>query len=142
MTKHMLYTALMALFVAASAAVPLQAQTQKEDVRVAQSEQGFYRYGAPVKVYVTNNNWLDLRIYVVETTLGRRRWPLGNVTGLSTTRFEIPEFLGADLGSLILVAEAIGSRERRFTPFLQTWPGALVDWNIQNRLSLSYATVF
>ena len=91
---------------------------------------------------MTNNNWLDMRIYVVETTLGRRRWPLGYVTSLSTARFEIPDHLGADLGSLILVAEAIGSRERRFTPFLQTWPGALVDWNIQNRLSLSYATVF
>ena len=141
MTKHTLYTALIALFVAASAAVPLQAQTQKEDVRVAQSEQGFYRYGAPVKVYVTNNNWLDLRIYVVETTSERRRWPLGRVIGKSTAGFEIPDHLGADLGNLVLVAESIGSRPQLRTERLQTWPGALVDWSIGAHLGLSFVTI-
>ena len=91
---------------------------------------------------VTNNNWLDMRIYVAETTILQRRWPLGNVTGLSTASFEIPEHLGAELGNLILVAEAIGSRERRFTHRLQTWPGARVDWTLGATLRFSYASVF
>ena len=142
MTKRTLYTALLALFVGGSAGVPLQAQTQKEGTPVGQNQQAPDRVGESVTVRVSNNSWSDMRIYVVETTLGRRRWPLGNGTSLSTTRFEIPDHLGAELGRLILVAEAIGSRERRFTPLLLTWPGALVDWNIHGRLSLSFATVF
>ena len=142
MTKRTLYTALLALLVGSSAAVPIQAQTLAERVPVAQNERVPDRAGEPVTVRVTNNNWLDMRIYVAETTILQRRWPLGDVTGLSTARFEIPEHLGAELGNLILVAEAIGSRERRFTHRLQTWPGARVAWTLEARLSLSYATVF
>ena len=141
MTKRTLYTALLALFVGGSAAVPLQAQTPEERVPVPQSERAPDRADEPVTVRVTNNNWLDMRIYVVETTAQRRRWPLGNVTGLSTARLEIPPHLGAELGHLVLVAEAIGSRGRQLTPHLQTWPGALVDWTIGATLSFSFATV-
>ncbi len=141
MIRHPLYAAFLALFAAGSTAVPLHAQTQKEDVHVAQSEQGFYRHGAPVKVYVTNNNWLDLRIYVVETTTAGARWPLGRVTGKSTAGFEIPDHLGADLGNLVLVAESIGSRPQQRTERLQTWPGALVDWSIGAHLGLSFVTI-
>ncbi len=142
MTKRTLYTALVALFLGGSAAVPLQAQTLEERVPVAHNERAPDRAGEPVTVRVTNNNGLDMRIYVVETTTQRRRWPLGNVTGLSTARFELPDHLGAEQGTLVLVAEAIGSRERRFTHRLQTWPGARVTWTIEARLSLSFATVF
>ena len=142
MTKSTLYTALLALFAGGLAEVPAQAQTQKEGIPPGQNERARDRVGESVTVRVTNNNWLDMRIYVVETATGRRRWPLGNVTSLSTARFEIPDHLGAELGSLLLVAEAIGSRERRFTDRLQTWPGALVDWSLEGRLSLSFARVF
>ena len=142
MTRRTLYTALLALFVGGSAAVPLQAETPEERVPVAQNERAPDQAGEPVTVRVTNNNWLDMRIYVVETTTLRRRWPLGNVTGKSTARFEIPNHLGAELGDLVLVAEAIGSRERRLTPRLQTWPGALVNWTLGAALRHSYATVF
>ena len=142
MTRHTLYTALVALFVGGSAALPLQAQTQREDAPVTQMEQAADRVAEPVTVQVTNNNWLDMRIYVVETLTQRRRWPLGNVTGLTTTSFEIPDHLRAELGTLVLVAEAIGSRQRLFTDRLHTWPGALVDWKIGATLNLSYASVF
>ena len=142
MTKRTLYTAILALFVGGWAGVPLQAQTQKEGIPVGQNGTAPDRVGEPVTVRVTNNNWLDMRIYVVETSILQRRWPLGDVTGLSTARFEIPEHLGAELGHLVLVAEAIGSRGRQLTPHLQTWPGARVAWTLQNRLSLSFATVF
>ena len=94
MTKRMLYTALLALFLRGSASVPLQAQTQEEGVPVAQNERAPDRVGQPVTVRVTNNNWLDMRIYVVETTTQGRRWRLGNVTGLTTARFDIPDHLG------------------------------------------------
>ena len=140
MTRRTLYTALLALFVGGSAAVPLQAQTQEQSVPVAQNERAPDRVGQPVTVHVRNNNWLDMRIYVETTTVGR--WPLGNVTGLSTARFEIPGHLRAELSDVTLVAVAVGSRQHRSTDRLQTWPGAVVDWTIGPTLGLSFATVF
>ena len=78
----------------------------------------------------------------METATYRGRWPLGNVTGLGTARFEIPDHLGAELGNLILVAEAMGSRQLQFTHRLHTVPGSLVDWDIRAVLGQSFATVF
>ncbi len=133
MTKRMLYSALLALFVGGSVAVPLQAQTGEEDVPAAQNE--------PVTVRVTNNSWSDMRIYVVETATVRSPRRIGTVTALSRARFELPDHLRAELGHLVLVAVALGSRQRQFTDRLQTWPGALVHWNINNQSGLSFASV-
>ena len=131
MTRHAFYAALLALFVAGSAMmVPLQAQTQEESKPAAQNERAPDRFGEPVTVRVTNDNWSDMRIYVVETATHHFRWRIGSVTSLSTASFEIPDHLGAELGHLVLVAEAIGSRGRQLTPHLQTWPGARVDWTL------------
>ena len=143
MTKLTLYTALLALFVGSSAAVPIQAQqTGEEDVPAAQNEPVSDRSGELVTVRVSNNSWLNMRIYVVETVTRRNRWRLGTVTALSKARFELPEHLGAELGHLILIAVPIGSRQRQFTDRLQTWPGALVDWNINTQPGLSFASVY
>jgi len=143
MTKLTLYTALLALFVGSSAAVPIQAQqTGEEDVPAAQNEPVSDRSGELVTVRVSNNSWLNMRIYVVETVTRRNRWRLGTVTALSKARFELPEHLGAELGHLVLVAVPIGSRQRQFTDRLQTWPGALVEWNINTQPGLSFASVY
>lgn len=142
MTRRTLYTALLALFIGGWAAVPLQAQTSEEGVPAAQDEPAPERSGELVTVRVSNNSWLNMRIYVVETVTRRSRWRLGTVTALSKARFELPEHLGAELGHLVLVAVPIGSRQRQFTDRLQTWPGALVDWHINAQLGLSFASVY
>ncbi len=141
MTRHMFYAALLALFVGSSAVVPLQAQTQEEGKPAVENEVAPDGFGEPVTVQVTNDNWLDMRIYVVETATQRLRWRLGTVTALSKARFELPDHLGAGLGDLVLVAVALGSRQQQFTPRLLTGPGSLVHWNIRNALGLSFATV-
>ena len=82
MTNRTLYTALLAAFVAASAALPLQAQVQQE-AQQAQSEELTGFESKTVTVNVANYNWLDMRVYVVETATSSRRWPLGNVVGLT-----------------------------------------------------------
>ena len=141
MTRNTFYTALLALFVGGSAAVPLQAQTQEEVKPATQDEQASDRFGEGVTVRVTNDNWSNMRIYVVETATQRVRWRLGTVTSLSTTSFELPDHLGAELGDLVLVAVPMASRQQLFTPRLLTWPGALVDWTIGTQLGLSFASV-
>ena len=140
MTKRAIYVALLALLVGGSAAVQLQGQTQEEGAQAAQNEEAPDRAGELVTVNVTNDNFLDMRIYVVETALSRRRWRLGYVSGLSQASFEIPDHLGAGLGSLVLVAVALGSRERQSTGNLHTWPGAFVDWRIASTRHLSFAS--
>ncbi len=142
MTKRTIYTALLALFVGASAAVQLQGQTQEEGAPAAQNEELHDRAGELVTVYVTNDSFSDMRIYVVETALSQRRWRVGYVTGLSESSFEIPDHLGAELGNLVLVAVALGSGEGQSTGELLTWPGAFVDWRIASRRGLSYATTY
>ena len=139
MTKRTIYVALLALLVGGSTAAPLQGQTQEEGAPAAQSEEAHDRAGELVTVYVTNDSFSDMRIYVVETTLTRRSWRLGYVTGLSKASFEIPDHMGAELGNLVLVAVALGSRERQSTGTLLTWPGASVDWRIASRRHLSFA---
>ena len=142
MTKHTFHAALFALFVGGSAGVPLHAQTQEEGKTAAQNEMASDVFREPVTVRVTNDNWLNMRIYVVETATHRSPWRLGEVTGLSTASFELPDHLGAELGTLILVAVPIGSRQRQFTDRLLTWPGAQVTWTIAPMLSLSFASVY
>ena len=141
MTKRTIYAALLALLVAGSAAGPLQGQTQEEGAPAAQNEEAPDPTSELVTVYVTNDSFSDMRIYVVETVLNRRRWRLGYVTGLSKARFEIPDHLGAELGNLVLLAVPIGSRQHQFTDRLLTGPGSLVDWKIRNALGLSFATI-
>ena len=141
MTRHTFYAALLALFVAGSAMAPLHAQTQEEGKPAAQNERAPDGYEEPVTVRVTNESWLDMRIYVVETATQRFRWRLGNVTALSTATFEIPDRLGAGLGHLVLLAVPLGSRQQQFTDRLLTGPGSLVDWKIRNQLGLSFATI-
>ena len=142
MSRRTLYTALLALFVGGSAAVPLQGQTQEEGAPAAQNEEAPDRSSELVTVDVTNDSFSDMRIYVVETATQRARWRLGYVTALSKARFEIPHHLGAEQGHLVLVAVALGSRQRLFTDRLLTRPGVLVNWNIHGALGLSYATVY
>lgn len=140
MTKRTIYAALLALLVGGSAAVPLQGQTQEGGAPAAQTRITPDPADKLVTVYVTNDSYSDMRIYVVETALSRRRWRIGNVTALSKARFELPDHLGAELGNLVLVAVALGSREGQSTGTLLTWPGASVDWHIASRRGLSFAS--
>ncbi len=139
MTKRTIYAALLALLVGGSAAVSLQGQTQEEGAPAAQNEEAPDPASELVTVYVTNDSFSDMRIYVVETARGRHSWRVGSVSGLSKASFVIPDYMGAELGNLVLVAVALGSREPQSTGNLPTWPGAIVDWRIAPTRGHSFA---
>ena len=142
MTKRTIYTAVLALLVGSSTAVALEGQTREERAPAVQNEDIDDRSSELVTVDVSNNSFSDMRIYVVETTLGRRSRRLGYVTALTKARFEIPDFLGAELGYVVLVAVALGSGEAQSTGTLPTWPGALVDWRIASTRGQSFAATY
>ncbi len=142
MTKRTLYTALIALFVGGSAAVPSEAQAQDVGQPAAQTGEVSDLADQGVTVHVTNDSWSEMRIYLVEVGTLRLRHRLGSVTPLSAASFEIPDHFGAESSDLVLVAVAMASREQHRTSRLLTWPGAVVNWRLNPTLSLSHAAVF
>ena len=140
MTKRTLYTALFALLIGASAAVPSEAQAQDVDQSAAQTEEVSDLQG--VTVHVKNDSWSEMRIYLVEVGTLKLRHRLGTVTPLNAASFEIPRHFGAESSDLVLVAVAMASREQHRTNRLLTWPGAVVNWRLNPAVSVSHATVF
>lgn len=144
MNERTLQSALIALLIGASAVLaPADAAAQQTntDEPAAADVEIKHRAAEGVTVRVDNQSWLNMRIYLVEVGTHRVRWRLGDVTGLSTRRFEIPDHLGAEFGDVTLQAEPIGSRERVRTDRLMTYPGARVNWQLTAALHQSFASV-
>lgn len=88
----------------------------------------------PVTIRVTNNNWLDMRVYAV---VRGRRWRVGTAYTGQAFVVELPAHLQADIHPLQLVAFAIGGSGAASTRELLVSPGDLVDWVLENHLPLS-----
>ncbi len=114
-------------------AVSAAAQQEKPKTDGKQSPQ------ARVTAQVTNNHWLDIRVYAVADGREER---LGTVTSYTSDRFTLPRWF-VDVGhSTQLVAYPIGSRSRVATPVLLLTPGDVIDWRVENNLKLSNVAVF
>lgn len=86
---------------------------------------------------ITNNNWLDIRVYADR---GGPRERIGLVRSFETQVFELPRHL-IEARSLRLYVDAIGSPQSYQTDFIQVWPGQLIDLVVQERLVQSYYSV-
>lgn len=93
----------------------------------------------PTVLTVTNNNWADMVIYVVRSTMRTR---LGTVTSMNTEDFEIPASMIGPAATLQLQALPIGSHRRHVTPPIYVGPGQQINYTIQNQLSISSVTVW
>jgi hypothetical protein len=94
---------------------------------------------APTVVTVTNNNWSDMVVYLLRSTMRTR---LGTVTSMNTQEFEIPASLIGPAATLRLQAAPIGSRRQHVTPPIYVGPGQQINYTIQNQLSISTVTVW
>ena len=86
-----------------------------------------------VTVLVENRNWQDATIYV---TGGSQRLRLGLVTSMASRRFRIPSDQ-VHPGGLELVAELVGSTDRKGTGLLVTSAGDRIYWTLQTQLDVS-----
>jgi hypothetical protein len=86
---------------------------------------------------VTNNNWLDVRVYGVRAGSRER---IGIVRSFDTQVFELPEHL-VQTRAIQLYVDAIGSRQSYQTDLIQVWPGQRIDLVVQQRLAQSYYSV-
>lgn len=98
------------------------------------------RLTAPVTVVrVTNQNWNDVRTYVVS---GGQRIFLGVVTTNRSVEFDLPREAFGSGRSLVFVARPLGSRETYVSDETLVRPGDTIEWTIANTLSNSFVTVF
>ena len=131
------------LTLAADAALQLGVADAKVDSlhalfeRVAPEEAELVTVGTEwisATVSVVNHNWRDVRVYIVRAG---SRFRLGTVTSMNEEVFTVPEaFLGYGAGMRIL-AEVIGSSEQVTTDQITLERGLVIEWVIENVLSLS-----
>ena len=85
-------------------------------------------------VYVRNNNWSDMTIYLVRAGSQQR---LGSVPSQSSQSFVVPTHLIVSAGRVHLMADPIGSSKKFMSPALMLSPGQKAEWVLENMLSLS-----
>jgi len=93
----------------------------------------------PVRVYVQNNNWLDMRVYAVR---GSTRLRIGTVRSQQGQFFELPTHMIEAGLHVQLQADPIGSDRVMTMPRVMINPGDIVEWNIENSLNLSRISVW
>jgi hypothetical protein len=93
---------------------------------------------APTTVQVTNNNWSDMVIYVIRSTMRVR---LGMVNSMNTTTFQLPASVSGPTTTVRLEANPIGSPQPYLTPAVNVWPGQQIELTIQNHLAVSSVAV-
>lgn len=93
---------------------------------------------APVSVRVVNSNWLDVRVYVLSRGV---TYHLGTVHTGTTRKFELPRWLASPGADIQLAARPIGSRESVVTQSILFSPGDVIEWRVENNLSVSPVSV-
>lgn len=83
---------------------------------------------------IENNNWQDMVVYLLKDGMRHR---LGNVQSLASGRFRLtPSMIGGS-GSLRIVADPIGSTRAWVSEPIHIQPGDVVQFKLENNISLS-----
>ncbi len=86
---------------------------------------------------ITNNHWLDIRVYVVQAGARQR---IGTVGAFDTQLFELPRHVTEARG-LQFYVNAIGSRQSYQTDLILVRPGQIIELVLQERLVQSHYSV-
>jgi hypothetical protein len=92
----------------------------------------------PVTLRVTNNNWSDMRIYVVRGSVSLR---LGLVTTNSTAEFLIPPDFLNTAASATLIADPVGGQGGYSTSLTGVMPGDELELTVATPLQYSHLVV-
>lgn len=124
-----------ALLLAALLPVTASAQTTQPEPA---GEDAAALVGDETTLTVKNQNWLDMRVFMVRNGA---RVPLGTVTSMTERTFAVPEAAlgGGGFGARV-VADPIGSRRAWVSETLSFFPGDQMEVTLQNHLGISYLT--
>lgn len=85
-------------------------------------------------VEVQNNNWADVRVFLVRYGEGDR---LGMVTSMTTERFRVPRAWVNQAERIAIRVEPIGGGGFFASQDVPLVPGAVLELTVQNHLALS-----
>jgi hypothetical protein len=88
---------------------------------------------------IVNHHFLDIRIYIVHDG---ERTRVGLVTAATTQRFILPGRMLGQSRDVVLVGEAVGSRETVRTESLVIKPGQVIEWTLETDLRRSSVGVY
>ena len=117
-------------FVTGAADLTAQEEKAEREAVVAENTQD------GVTLTVRNDNWADMRIYVIREGTGTR-YRIGTVTSFQAERFELPSHLQADIAPIQILAVPIGGTRSVISPVVFPSAGDEVVWGLQNNLALS-----
>lgn len=107
--------------------------------RLGQSNDRTFCARSTATVYVQNDNWLDVVIYVAR---GGSRYRLGQVSSVQSAVFQIPPAAIGATGDVYLVADPIGSVYGYFTDNIMIAPGhTIIELRVDNVISHSSYSV-
>ena len=132
MNTQRMIRALATLAVVVTAAAPAQLQAQQESDTQATVD-------ATPMLRVTNNNWLDMHIYIMR--LGGPALSLGVVPTNSTMEYKIPTDIINAADGLRVIADPIGDTGFYVSPEMLVSSGSDVVLDVENALSLSNTSV-
>ena len=104
------------------------------------TEQGML--GSPeiqTTLVVKNNNWQEVVIYMMR---GAMRTRLGSVNSMGSARFKITDTMVNGTGDVRIMADPIGSPGSYTSPAINVVPGAQVELQVQNHISISSFAVY
>ncbi len=87
----------------------------------------------PSRVFVTNNNQLDIRVFALDRSLSI---PLGSVGSFTSEVFELPNAV-LSRGQVRIMADPIGSVTAYLTDLITFSAGQDIELIVQNNLQLS-----
>lgn len=92
-----------------------------------------------ILVDVTNTNWLDMNVYVINGSGYRRRLGMVTTNQTRTFRVEASALGGSDM--IQFAGDPIGSTEWFYAPAMMVHPGQRAVWMIANQQTQSAAYV-
>ncbi len=93
----------------------------------------------PIKLDVSNHNWLDVVIYVVH---GGQRTRLLTVTAAGAATVVIPEHMLQNQGQIRLLAHAVGNPQTFLSETITAKRGMTIDWTLETDLRRSSVAVW
>lgn len=90
--------------------------------------------GDETMIRVSNQNWSDMNVYVVQ---GSTRTRLGTVGSFTSRDFRLPSYVLVRGDDARLLADPIGSTRAHVSEPLSFVPGQQLEWQIENPIAQS-----
>ena len=94
---------------------------------------------APTPLTVTNNNWLDVVVYVFHDGEATR---VATVTAATTANYFLPPWMLGHSRTIRLIGHAVGSNRNISTELIHIQPGQFIEWRLESDLSRSSVAVY